>query len=140
MENLLVNPSPKYYLDMGQTCYAAVDNAHGGNTYRGYVAGKRSVNGKSGYEFQYMSQDSAGEYLSENVAAENLFTNLKDVEEARRTDRSMQELAVRTTCSTPEKLIAFLLSCAGLPENERDIVLEQARSMGLVQQKEGENG
>lgn len=131
MERLLKNPEPLYWMDRGDECYAAVDNAHGGETFAGYVDGKRTVDGKDGYAFKYMSQDAPGIELSQDIAAENLFKTLDDVEKARRADRSVQEEAVRKACATPRKLVAFLLSRAGLPEGERAVVVSQARALGL---------
>lgn len=139
MERLLVNPEPMYWSDRGDKCYAAVDNAHGGETYEGYIDGKRTIDGKDGYVFKYMSQDAPGMELSADVPAENLFKSLEAVEKARRLDRSVQEEAVKRACATPQKLIAFLLSRAGLPEGERAMVLEQAYALGLAE-RPGEKG
>lgn len=136
MERLLKNPKPLYWMDRGDRCYAAVDNLHGGETYEGYVDGKRDVDGKDGYVFKYMSHDAPGIELTQDIAAENLFKSLDDVEAARRLDRSVQEDAVRRACATPQKLVAFLLSRAGLPEGERRMVLEQAYALGLAEPPE----
>lgn len=136
MERLLTNPDPAYWMDRGDRCYAAVDNLHGGETYEGYVDGKRDINGKDGYVFKYMSQDAPGIELAQDVPAENLFKTLEDVEKARRADRSVQEDAVRKACATPQKLVAFLISRAGLPEGERKMVLEQAYALGLAERPE----
>lgn len=136
MERLLTNPDPAYWMDRGDRCYAAVDNLHGGETYEGYVDGKRDINGKDGYVFKYMSQDAPGIELAQDVPAENLFKTLEDVEKARRADRSVQEDAIRKACATPQKLVAFLISRAGLPEGERKMVLEQAYALGLAERPE----
>lgn len=136
MERLLTNPDPAYWMDRGDKCYAAVDNLHGGGTYEGYVDGKCTVDGKDGYCFKYMSQDAPGIELTQDIAAENLFKTLEDVEKARRADRSVQEDAVRKACATPQKLVAFLLSRAGLPEGERRMVLEQAYALNLAERPE----
>ena len=136
MERLLKNPEPLYWMDRGDKCYAAVDNLHGGETYEGRIGGKRTVDGKDGYEFKYMSHDAPGIELTQDVAAENLFKSLDDVEKARKLDRSIQEDAVRKACSTPQKLVAFLLSRAGLPEGERRVVMEQAYGLGLAERPE----
>lgn len=138
MERLLKNPEPMYWMNRGDKCYAAVDNLHGGETYEGCIDGKRTVGGKDGYEFKYMSHDVPGIELTQDVAAENLFKSLDDVEKARRADRSVQEDAVRKACATPQKLVAFLLSRAGLPEGERAVVVEQAYALGLAEPPEKE--
>ncbi len=138
MERLLKNPEPAYWMDRNDKCYAAVDNLHGGETYEGYVDGKRTVDGKDGYKFKYMSQDAPGIDPAQDVAAENLFKTLEDVEAARRLDRSVQEDAVRKACATPQKLVAFLLSRAGLPEGERRMVMEQAYALGLAERPKDE--
>lgn len=140
MERLLKNPEPMYWANRGDKCYAAVDNLHGGETYEGYIDGKRTVDGKDGYVFKYMSQDTPGIELSQDIAAENLFKSLEAVEKARRLDRSVQEDAVRKACATPQKLVAFLVSRAGLPEGERRMVLEQAYALGLAERPENESG
>lgn len=129
MERLLKNPSPKYYLGAGEKAYAATDNAHGGEIFCGTVVGAA---GESGYRFRYLSPDNPGVVLEQPLPAENLFPDMASVETTRKNDRSVQDRAVRNACSTPEKLVAFLLGRAGLPEGELEIVVEQARALGLT--------
>lgn len=128
---LLRNPSPKYWLGSGETAYAATDNAHGGQVFRGVITGTADAGGKSGYRFEYLSPDAPGMILTETLPAENLFQDMASVESARNRDRSVQAQAIRNACSTPAKLAAFLLGRAGLPEGELAIVLEQVRALGL---------
>ncbi len=131
MQKLLVNPDPKYYMSRGQQCWAASDNAHGGECFQGYVDGKTRVDDKEAYVFRYMPPDSPGLELTEKVPAENLFPDLASVEAARRNDRSVQEKAVRDACGTVKSLAGFLLSRADLCAMEREIVLERMVALGL---------
>lgn len=124
MNHLLENPSPKYCLSKGEKAYIASDNAHGGRTWPGEIERTTQIDGRWHYVFKYLSPEEPGIEMTVRVQACNVFTDLESLHDARGSDWSVQDAMVRKACGTVKGLVAFLLSRAELPENERRVVLD----------------
>lgn len=131
-QHFLSNPSPKYYMGNGEHAYAAMDNAHGGHVYCGKIVGRAMAdNDRAGYRFRYMSPIDPGVELEVTLTAADLFPDMTSIENARKNDRSVQDMAIRSACATKKKLVAFLVGRANLQENELAIVQEQIQNLNL---------
>ncbi len=131
-QHFLANPSPKYYMGNGEQAYAAMDNAHGGHVYCGKIVGRTmDVNDRAGYRFRYMSPVDPGVEREVTLTAADLFPDLTSIENARKNDRSVQDMAIRSACDTTKKLVAFLIGRANLQENELAIIQEQIQNLNL---------
>lgn len=124
MEHLLENPNPKYYMGAGDKAYIASDNAHGGKTWAGEIERTVELDGQHHYVIKYLSPEEPGVEMTVRVPICHVFTDLKSLYAVRGSDWSVQDAMVKNACRTVKGLVAFLLSRAALPENERRVILD----------------